>query len=312
MAVTNLQHVGLAVPDIQIGLDFYGDAGLETYARDGMGVVGCQGRSQDQLRLIEGARKKLHHLCFGTTEAGLASIRANLESNGVQLLDAPNESPDEGLWVRDPDGIYVNIKIADAAPSFGGPDALGNQADWPTNTPGHFERRGLRAAPPRDIAVNPRRLGHVLQFTPDVDRKIDFYTRMLGMRVADRVGEMIAFMYLQGGSDHHVVALAKSDGPGLHHASFEMANADHISLNAQRMVDKGHRSHWGFGRHVIGSNFFHYMRDPWDGLIEFFSDIDYIPGDCAWEAGEWPEQDSLYLWGPALPEDFVTNYELAR
>ena len=36
MAVTNLQHVGLAVPDIQIGLDFYGDAGLETYARDGM------------------------------------------------------------------------------------------------------------------------------------------------------------------------------------------------------------------------------------------------------------------------------------
>ena len=156
MAVTNLQHVGLAVPDIQTGLDFYGDAGLETYARDGMGVVGCQGRSQDQLRLIEGARKKLHHLCFGTTEAGLASIRANLESNGVQLLDAPNESPDEGLWVRDPDGIYVNIKIADAAPSFGGPDALGNQIDWPTNTPGHFERRGVRAAPQERMSMEGR------------------------------------------------------------------------------------------------------------------------------------------------------------
>jgi len=312
MAVTNLQHVGIEVPDIQTGLDFYGDAGLETYARDGVGVVGCVGRSQDQLKLIEGTRKKLHHVCFGTSESGYSLIKFRLENAGIELLDAPNESPEEGLWVRDPDGIYVNIRIADPAPSFGGPEALGYQATWPTNTPGHFERHGLRAAPPRDVQVNRRRLGHILQFTPDVSRKIEFYTRMLGMRVADRVGDLIAFMYLQGGSDHHVVALAKSDGPGLHHASFEMANADHISLNAQRMVEKGHRSHWGFGRHVIGSNFFHYMRDPWDGLIEFFSDIDYIPDGYDWEAGEWPEKDSLYLWGPQVPEDFVTNYELVH
>lgn len=312
MAVTNLQHVGLEVPSIETGLDFYADAGLQTSARDGMGVIGCLGREQDQLRLIGGKRKKLHHVCFGTTEEGFQAVKTNMEQAGVPLLDAPNESPDEGLWVRDPDGIYVNVKVAGPAPSFGGPEAMGNPAEWPTNTPGHFERRGPRAAPPRDVEINPKRLGHILQFTPDVDRKIDFYTRLLGMRVADRVGDMIAFMYLQGGSDHHVVALAKSDGPGLHHASFEMENADHISLNAQRMVDKGHRSHWGFGRHVIGSNFFHYMRDPWDGLIEFFSDIDYIPEDYDWEAGEWPEKDSLYLWGPQVPEDFVTNYELVN
>ena len=63
---------------------------------------------------------------------------------------------------------------------------------------------------------------------------------------------------------------------------------------------------------MIGSNFFHYMRDPWDGLIEFFSDIDYIPADCDWQPAEWPEEDSLYLWGPELPDDFVTNYELVH
>ncbi|MBO6782887.1 MAG: VOC family protein, partial [Alphaproteobacteria bacterium] len=234
MSVTNLQHVGIEVPDIETGLTFYRDGGLLGSARDGMGIVSCAGREQDQLRLIEGPRKKLHHVCFGTTAEGLAAIRTRLEEAGETLLDPPNESPDDGIWVRDPDGIYVNVKVADAAPSRGGPDALGDQAGWPTNTPGHFERRGDRAAPPRDVEVQPRRLGHILQFTPDVNRKIDFYTRMLGMRVADRVGDAIAFMYLAGGSDHHVVALAKSAGPGLHHASFEMANADHIGLNAAR------------------------------------------------------------------------------
>lgn len=312
MSVTNLQHVGLEVPDVETGLAFYRDAGLEGSARDGMGIVRCAGRDQDQLRLIEGRRKRLHHVSFGSTDEGLAAIRKRLEASGNKLLYAPNESPDSGIWMRDPDGIFVNVKVAEATLSYGGPNALGAQPEWPTNTPGHFERRGVRAATARDVTIQPRRMGHILQFTPDVNRKIDFYTRVLGMRVADWVGDMIAFMYLEGGSDHHVVALAKSDGPGLHHASFEMANVDHIGLNAARMMGKGYKSCWGFGRHVIGSNFFHYMRDPWDGLIEFFSDIDYIPEDCDWKAGEWDAEDSLVLWGPQVPDDFVTNYELAH
>lgn len=312
MSVSNLQHIGLEVPDIETGLTYYADAGLETSARDSLGIVRCHGRDQDQVRLIEGRRKKLHHVSFGTDEADFADVRGRLERDGVALLDAPNACPDDGLWVRDPDGILINVKISDDTPSHGGPNAVANAPGWPTNTPGHFERHGARAATPRDAEVRPRRLGHILQYTPDVDRKIDFYTRLLGMRLADRVGDAIGFMYLPGGSDHHVVALAKSDGPGLHHASFEMGNVDHIGLNAARMIDKGHRSSWGFGRHVIGSNFFHYMRDPWNGLTEFFSDIDYIPDDCDWQARDWEGEDALFLWGPGVPDDFLTNYETAH
>lgn len=309
MAVTNLQHVGLEVPDIETSLAFYRDAGLRSGAHDKIGVVRCFGREQDQLRLIEGPRKKLHHICFGTTEAGLVQVRVRLEDAGCALLDPPNEAPDDGIWVRDPDGVYVNVKVNDAAPSRGGPVALGDPPEWPVNTPGHYQRQGKRAAPERDKLIQPRRLGHILQFTPDVDRKIDFYTRLLGMRLADRVGDLIAFMYVPGGSDHHVVALAKSDGPGLHHASFEMGNIDEIGLNTTRMLERGHRHCWGFGRHVIGSNYFTYIRDPWNGLIEFFSDIDYIPDGYEWEARDWPEEDSLYIWGPNVPDDFIVNFE---
>jgi catechol 2,3-dioxygenase len=310
MAVTNLQHVGLEVPDIDRALSFLNDAGLERAERDNCGVARCAGREQDQLVFIEGPQRKLRHVSFGTTESGLADIIKRLEDAGETLLDAPNETPEPGIWVRDPDGVLVNIKVAEAAPSLGGPDASGNQPDWPVNVPGHYHRLGSRAAPEYDTPVQPRRLGHILQFTTDVERKIDFYTRLLGMKVSDRIGPGIAFMYVEGGSDHHVLALAKSDGPGLHHASFEMGNVDEIGLNTNHMVDKGYQPHWGFGRHVVGSNYFTYFRDPWNGLIEFFSDIDYIPAGYDWQARDWPMKGALASWSPQVPEDFITNYEI--
>ena len=169
---------------------------------------------------------------------------------------------------------------------------------------------GPRDAPAYDTPVQARRLGHILQFTTNIEAKIDFYTRLLGMKVSDRIGPGIAFMYVPGGSDHHVVALAQSDGPGLHHASFEMGSADEIGLNTNRMVGKGHQPHWGFGRHVVGSNFFTYFRDPWNGLVEFFSDIDYIPADYDWQARDWPLEGALASWSPPVPDDFIRNYEL--
>ena len=309
MTVTNLQHVGLEVPDIDRALSFYTDAGLERLERGNYGVARCAGRDQDQVVFVEGPRRRLHHVSFGTTEAGSAAIIARLEGDGHTVLDAPNETPEPGIWVRDPDGVLVNVKVADAAPSRGGPDAIDNPPDWLVNVPGHYYRQGLRAAPPHDTPVQPCRLGHVLQFTTDIEAKIDFYTRLLGMKVSDRIGPGIAFMYIPGGSDHHVVALAQSDAPGLHHASFEMGNVDEIGLEAAHMIDKGHRHHWGFGRHVVGSNFFTYFRDPWDGLVEFFSDIDYIPADYDWQPRDWPLEGALASWAPKVPDDFITNFE---
>ena len=30
-----------------------------------------------------------------------------------------------------------------------------------------------------------------------------------------------------------------------------------------------------------------------------------------WEAGDYPPEDGIYLWGPEMPSDFVHNYEAA-
>lgn len=312
MAVTNLQHFALAVPDPAVGREFYETAGLEAVERGDQVAMRCVGRDQDQIVLVEGPRRQLHHISFGTTEEGLERVQRAAAALGVTRRDAPNETALPGLWLEDPDGILVNVRVAEPAPSYGGPQALGDQDHWHINTPGHYDRHGARGALERQAEILPRRLGHVLQFSADAKAKANFYTGVLGMQLADHVGDALAWFYCEGGSDHHVVAFGQSDGPGFHHASFEMANIDHIGVGAQRLLDKGYQNGWGLGRHVIGSNYFHYVRDPWKGLIEFFSDIDYIPEGTQWSPKDWPEQDSLYLWGPDMPEDFIFNYETAH
>ena len=304
MTIRSLQHIALAVPKPQVGEKFYTDFGLvgrET--RNGI-EMRCHGRDQAQVILIEGPKRAMHHVCFGTRANLFDQLKRRIEVSGTRLLDPPNEMPDDGLWLRDPDGLLVNIKVAEPAPWLPAPE-------WKLNTPGHFTRFGTRGYPSRDSVVHPRRLGHVLRFSPNLNRQIDFYTRVLGMRLSDRSQDIVAFFHCEGGSDHHVFGFIASDRPGFHHASFEVANIDEIGIGACKLLEKGYKNGWGLGRHVIGSNFFHYIRDPWNSLVEYFTDIDYIPADQVWEAKDWPPQDALYVWGPNVPDDFGANFEAA-
>jgi len=305
MTVRSLQHVALAVPDPAIGRQFYSDFGLEA-REDGKSVaMRCYGRAQDQVVMVEGPKKRLHHLCFGATPQGLAAAKSRLEQGGVRLLDAPNETPADGLWFRDPDGAMVNIRVAEPAPWRDGKELV-------FNYPNRYQRVATPGHPSRETKVQPRRLSHVLRFTPDIDRQIDFYTRLVGLKLSDRARSIVAFLRSgEGDSDHHILAFALGDRPGFHHASFEVANIDELGMGGAHMIDKGYRDGWGFGRHVIGSNFFHYIRDPWNSLAEYSCDIDHIPHGVDWKARDYAPEDSLYVWGPKVPDDFIVNFEAA-
>ena len=58
--IQNLQYVAMSVPDLDIGRKFYTDFGLEAEERDNRVVLRCQGRDQDQIRLLEGSPKQIH------------------------------------------------------------------------------------------------------------------------------------------------------------------------------------------------------------------------------------------------------------
>jgi catechol 2,3-dioxygenase-like lactoylglutathione lyase family enzyme len=151
----------------------------------------------------------------------------------------------------------------------------------------------------------------VLLFSSDVPRSVRFYTEALGLRLSDHSADFIAFMHGPHASDHHMLAFAKSDGPGLHHSSWDVATFDEVGVGMQQMIDRGYPDGWGIGRHVIGSNYFRYVMDPWGSFAEYSYDIDFIPEDIDWAAADHPPDDSIYVWAPPMPDYFIVNHESA-
>jgi catechol 2,3-dioxygenase-like lactoylglutathione lyase family enzyme len=62
--IRSLNHVALTVPDLEIGRAFYDTFGLETRVDNNDLVFRCHGRAQDQVRLIEGPKKRLSYVSF--------------------------------------------------------------------------------------------------------------------------------------------------------------------------------------------------------------------------------------------------------
>jgi len=302
MAVKALLHYALEVPDQGAGEKFYTSFGLTSASsRDTAVRLRPAPVERASVLLYAGPKKRLHHLAFGAPGDEYEATRKAVGRAGMRETDPPRGAPEGGFWLRDPDGNAVNVRNEGRVlPPADPPLAI--------NSPGHIGREVRRACPEAGQEARPRRLGHVLLFTGDLDRQLDFYTRVLGMRLSDRCQKIIVF--LRCTTDHHNLAFLTSRGPGFHHGSFEVGNVDEIALGAQRMLEAGRPPGWGLGRHVIGSNFFYYVRDPWGSFAEYFHDLDYIPEQCAWEPRDFPEGDALYRWGPPMPEDFGLNREL--
>lgn len=301
MPVKSLLHYALEVPDQTIGEKFYRNFGLtQASARDGAVHLRPQLLGNDSVILYAGAKKRLHHLAFGAPGDNFDRLKESLRRAGVGEVNPPADAPEGGIWIQDPDGNRINVRNEDAErPAADPPLSL--------NSPGHALRVAARGCPDGDLKSQPRRLGHVLLFSPDIGKQLDFYIRVLGFRLSDRSQNIIVF--LRCGTDHHNIAFLASTAPGFHHGSFEVGSIDELAMGAVGMKESGWQPAWGPGRHVIGSNFFYYIRDPWGSFAEYFHDIDFISEHCAWEPRDFPEQDALYRWGPTPPPDFTVNKE---
>ncbi len=241
-----------------------------------------------------GAPKRLEYLRFGIYAQDVDALRRRIEERGLGCEPHPL-SDGTGLWLRNPDGTPLQLVVAPKV----APDEKSRAEPCSDVAPARS-----RVAP-----VRPRRLSHVLFFSPDVPRMVRFCTEVLGLRLSDGSGDLVAFLHGAHGSDHHLVAFAKSHAPGLHHSSWDVGSFDEVGCGAEQMRAAGFERGWGVGRHVLGSNYFHYVRDPWGSWAEYSFGIEFVPHDLDWPAADHPPEDSFYVWGPALPDDFILNHE---
>ena len=304
-AVHSLDHFSIRVPDLEVAAAFYGRFGLDLRgAGSEFGLHATDGPHRWG-RVREGGRKAIDYLSFGAFEEDMPAFRERLLARGIALLAAPEGAIDDsGLWFRDEDGTLLEIRVGpkvspDAKSVVGVDTSHENDAAAP-----------LRADAP---AVRPRRLSHVLTFTSNVSRAVKFYRDTVGLQLSDRAEDGVAFMHGVHGSDHHLLAFTHSDARGFHHCSWDVGSVNEVGLGAMQMAEGGHVQGWGLGRHALGSNYFHYVRDPWGSYSEYSCAIDYIAAgassDGRWTASNVPPENGFYLWGPPPPRDFAFNYE---
>ena len=299
-AVHSVQDFVISVPDLAEAERFYTDFGLDVRRSGGTLALHTFGHPHAWGHVVQAPGvKRLLSLSFGLYPEDEAAFVHEIEVRG--LSTAPHPASDgSGHWLQGPDALAIQlVAAAKVAPS------VRAVPHTPATPPG----QGASPARSRAGVVHPRRLSHLLMFASDVAASIGFYRDVLGLRLSDHSGDGIAFMHGAHGSDHHLIALAKSKAGGLHHSSWDVGSVHEVGLGAEIMKARGHDRGWGVGRHVLGSNYFYYVRDPWGSYAEYSFDIDYIPADLDWPAADHPPEDSFYVWGPTPPADFVTNFE---
>ncbi len=304
LAAHSLQRFVFSVPDLREADKFYRAFGLDVREVDGHLDLYTFGHSHRWGSVYEGTGgKRLEYVTMGVYPDDFDAIVRNLGKAGVTTVRPHALADEEGTWIVDPEGIPVQIVRATKVSPSSKPSSAAVSAPPP----------GIGAAPARSKAgtTQPRRLSHVLMFSSDVMRSVRFYQNAFGLRLSDHSGEIIAFLHGAHGSDHHMLAFAKSDGPGLHHSSWDVPSIDSVGIGMEQMAAQGFTHGWGVGRHVIGSNYFRYVRDPWGSFAEYSADIDFIAADVDWKAGDHPPEDSFYVWGPPVPDDFIINHESA-
>ena len=305
-AVHSIDRFVFTVPDLEAAQRFYSEFGLDPRRDGGRVDLYAYGHPHRWASIFAApGRKRLQYLRFGVYADDFAPLLQRLDRLGIATPSrrigsatarAPGSPTRTATCCRS--SPRTRCRRSEPAPQSAGPPS----------TPA-----GRGAAPGRSSAarVRPRQLSHVLLFSSDVSRSVRFYDQALGLRLSDRSGDVIAFMHGAHASDHHMLAFAKSAGPGLHHSSWVVASIDEIGLGMQHMADCGYIRGWGVGRHVIGSNYFCYVQDPWGSFAEYSHDIDFVPAELEWHRRRSSARGFVLRLGAAAARGFRRQSRVA-
>jgi catechol 2,3-dioxygenase-like lactoylglutathione lyase family enzyme len=301
MSLHRVSSITLGVPDVEATSEFYHDFNLRETEPGVFATVD----GGEQLRLEHSPLRRLLELVIAADNPD----DVDRVAHNVEALDIEVKRAEDSVATTDPGtGVRVRVEVAPRITSGPAPAT-------PYNGPGRVDRSGRapRLAEERDDdSPRPRRLGHVVIGSTNIEPSKKFFMEGIGFKLSDQVGNQAFFMRCS--EDHHNLALQSAPVQFLHHTSWQMEDVDQIGLGAQHLLKKDPARHvWGFGRHHIGSNFFWYFRDPAGNFAEYYADMDCIVDDQLWDPGVFePGQRALYSWGPPPPPSFIRPDDLTE
>jgi catechol 2,3-dioxygenase-like lactoylglutathione lyase family enzyme len=209
-------------------------------------------------------------------DVSLDEVARRLEGLGVGF-----EREADALFLRDPDGHGVEL-----VPYVEDPDPRPAIARSTTTLPG----------------FHPRKLGHVNSLTGQLAEQTDFYCRVLGLGLTDRLGDEGAWLHL--GADHHAVALVGKGYYHFHHLAFELTDWGEFRVALDHLAQHGRWLAWGPVRHGIGQNLAAYVRIPEEEcMVELYADMEQLRPDH--QPRTWPDNaHSSNTWGILPPRSY--------
>ena len=307
MALSGLLDIELSVKDPDELIGFWERRGMRRTSDEVMGTAD----RDTQLRIVEGDYRHMSALHMGCdTEQDLADIAGRLAEMGVEATIA-------GTTLMCEDPIFNHQVVVDVTTAH----PLTPVQQRALNPTGVQNRLNERAdAVTEESPRAPRRLGHIVLGTPKFEEACKFFIDGLGFKVSDQIaGGVATFARIE--QDHHNLLIHPGPTSYINHYAMEVDDIDAIGKAGQAVVDERHdASVVGVGRHCLGSNFFWYLFDPSGNMFEFFSDIDQITDDAAWERDnmrtDWSTEGAppapFSVWGPQEPEIFFNPPDVAE
>lgn len=296
MGLHRLTRVTMGVPNPAETVAYYTEFGL-THLGDGSLATADGG---EQLRVGYAPTRRLVELGVGADDRDdVARVAAQLQKLGV-----PRRVTGDALTAVEPvSGFTTRIEVAPRL-------AQSPVKATPYNGPGRTERFGRAPGVLRDYPIKPKKLGHCVIGTTNLEATMGFFTEGLGFKISDHIGDKGAFMRCS--VDHHNVLALAAPVNFLHHTSWQVDDIDEIGRGAKVMLAGNPERHvWGLGRHHAGSNFFWYLKDPAGNFSEYYSDMDCIPEDELWKPEVFEGAEGLFNWGPPPPPSFLEPDDLA-
>jgi hypothetical protein len=119
LGVHSLDSFNLVVPDMEVAKTFYGEFGLELQTRNRRFDIHTRDHGHRWGTISEGPHKKLSDLSFGIFEDDFDRFKNRLSQLGVQQLDPPKGFESNGLWFHNPDGLLLEMRVAEKSSHTG-------------------------------------------------------------------------------------------------------------------------------------------------------------------------------------------------
>ncbi|MDJ0396266.1 VOC family protein [Rhodococcus sp. G-MC3] len=297
MALHGLGKVTVGVPNVDETISYYTDFGLDHL---GAGKFATR-NGGEQLEIVYAPRRRLVELSIAADD--INDIAATTRS--LRVLGHTAEQDGTSVCAIEPaTGTLIRVAVR---PRITIEPIV---ASTPYNGPGRIDRWGRAPFLSRTDKVRPRKLGHAVIGSTDLETTMKFFTEGLGFKISDYMGDKAAF--LRCSVEHHNVLVMAAPVNFMHHTSWQVDDIDEVGRGAHAMLEgKPERHIWGLGRHYAGANFFWYLKDPAGNFSEYYSDMDTVPEDELWSPEILHGLQGLYAWGPPPPPSFLEPDDLA-